>query len=188
MRSLLLASLLLPASAFAAGLASRPAGESYERSSLEGIYASIAAGGQLMIDSNSSSNAFGYDAEARIGYSFGVQLQLSICGALDSSNFNGNPVHVEQLAVCLQYHFLARPQVMVYGRGGIGVSLSSDVLGPNNGTGAGLMEVAGIGVEIRVASGVYLAPELFYKNESFASQGNSDSIGIVGMQVGLVYY
>lgn len=190
MRHLALAAALLAASpAFAAGLASRSV-EDYDsgRSSLEGLYAGVGGGGQLMIRAGNS--AFGYDLEARIGYSFGPQLQLYLCGALDSASLPGGNFRAEQVAVCLQYHFLVRPAVMVYGRGGIGVSLSADFTGSTGitTTGAGLMELGGIGVEIRVGPGLFVAPELFYRNESFSAQGASDTAAVVGLQLALIYY
>ncbi len=186
MRHLALAAALLAASpAFAAGLASRSA-DDYEsgRSYLEGLYAAAGGGGQLMIFTG--NNAFGYDLEARLGYSFGPQLQLYLCGALDSSNFPGLTFRSEQVALCVQYHFLVRPAVMVYGRVGIGVSLSSNFV-PGS-TAAGLMELGGIGVEIRVAPSVFLAPEFFYRYENFAAQGVSDVASVIGFQLALVYY
>src|SRR5260370_9944409 len=109
--------------ACAAGLASRPV-DDYEsgRSSLEGLYAAAGGGGQLMIFTGNS--AFGYDLEARLGYSFGPQLQLYLCGALDSSNFSGGTFRSEQVALCVQYHFLVRPAVLWYAPVGMSVSLS----------------------------------------------------------------
>jgi hypothetical protein len=86
----------------------------------------------------------------------------------------------------VQYHFVVRPALMVYGRGGIGVSLSSDYV--QGSTAAGLMEVGGIGVEIRVAPNFYLTPELFYRNEGFSAQGLSDTAAVIGVQLGFVYY
>src|ERR1043166_4100714 len=159
---LAIALALASGSAFAQRLASRPY-NSDATVELEGIYAGIGGGGQLMIFEGDTG--FGYDVEARLGYSFGAQFQLYLCGALDSAKFNGGSFTAEQIAVCAQYHFVVKPAVMVYGRAGIGVSLSSDFL---QGTGAGLMESGGIGVEIRMGPSLFLAPEVFYKNQSFS--------------------
>ena len=78
------AALLLSASpAFAAA-----SGSIYDQdgNSLEGIYAAVAGGGQLMI--TEGDNAFGYDAEGRVGYSFNPALQIYLAASLDSSSFS----------------------------------------------------------------------------------------------------
>jgi len=184
MRPLLLASLLASSSALGAGLASSPADES-ERSSLEGLYAGTGGGGQLM--GYNGSNAFGYDLEARIGYSFGPAIQLYVCGALDGSSFPSGNFRSGQVAVCLQYHFLVRPTVMVYGRGGIGVSMTSNA-GVSGSTTAGLAWMSGIGMEIRTGGSLFLAPEFFYRNESFNGSGQTYTSAVVGLQLSFIYY
>jgi hypothetical protein len=169
---------------------SRPYADEWERAPLEGLYAAIGGGGQLMIaDSN---NAFGYDGEARIGYSFDPRLAFYLSGSIDSASFLGANLHVETIALFLQYHLYARPQLMVFARAGVGLGLSTDLAPPDvNGastTSAGLAGADGLGVEIRIAPGLYLAPELFYKNMSLSGGGFSDDISVIGIDVALVYY
>src|SRR5256885_11904950 len=102
------AALLLSASpAIAAGLASRSIYEQ-DSSSLEGIYAAVAGGGQLMI--TGGNNAFGYDVEARLGYSFNPALQVYLAGSLDSSTFTAaGSFKLEEMLAAVQYHPLVPP-------------------------------------------------------------------------------
>jgi hypothetical protein len=164
--------------------------EEWERAPLEGIYAGISGGGQLMIADG--SNAFGYSGELRLGYSFDPRLAVYVSGSVDGASFVGANLRVETIALVLQYHLYARPQMMVYARGGLGVGLSSDLaFDVNTGasvTSAGLAAVGGFGVEIRVAPGLYLAPELFYRNMNLSGGGVTDDIQIIGMSLGLIYY
>jgi len=191
MKYFLAASLaLLSSSALAAGLSSRPAGD-YNQDrvgNLEGFFAGVGAGGQLMIFAG--NNAFGYDAEVRVGYSFSAPLQLYLSGALDGATFSSGGLSTsfkaEQIAIFLQYHLLVRPAVMIYARGGIGVGLSGDYV-PGS-TAAGLAEAGGLGVEIRLTPGLYLVPELFYRGANLSAQGSSDSYQSIGIQLGIVYY
>src|SRR5258706_1917347 len=175
-------------SALAAGYASRPAGDYDQPGKIEGLYAGVSGGGQLMIFGG--NNAFGYDVEARLGYSFSPMLTLYLSGALDGATFStaGGDISfkAEQLAVFLQYHLLVKPAVMVYARAGIGVGLSGDYV--QNSMAAGLGESGGLGVEIRIGPGLFLAPELFYRGATLSAQGFSDSYQSIGLQIGLIYY
>lgn len=184
-RVLLAAILLASAPAFPAGLASRPVDAwDPQQSSLEGLYGALGGGGGLLFEPG--DNAFGYDGEARLGYSFNPMLQLYLSGAMDVASFSGNSIHTEQIAAFLQYHLLVRPAVMVYARAGIGVGLSTDVF-PGM-TAAGLAEAGGIGVEIRMAPNLFLAPEIFYRNTNLSARGSSTQIQTIGLQLSLVYY
>src|SRR5947209_11385760 len=169
MNRLPLAALLhVAAPAYSAGLASRPAdaGES-KQSSLEGLYAAIGGGGILQFVHG--DNAFGYDGELRVGYSFSPMLQLYLSGALDGASFTGTPLRTEQIALFVQYHLFVKRKVMVYARAGLGVGLSRDVVA--GATAAGLAGAGGIGVEILIAPNLYLAPELFYRNTNLSTSG-----------------
>src|SRR5438270_10162249 len=78
--------LLLAAPTLAQRYPSRSSDDfSSDSSNLEGIYAAAGGGGQLMIFGG--DNAFGYDAEARIGYSFNPAMQLYVGGSLDGARF-----------------------------------------------------------------------------------------------------
>jgi len=184
-RPALAALLLASAPAFAAPLASMPAdGWQSQGSSLEGLYAALGGGGGLMFAPG--DNAFAYDGEVRLGYSFSPMLQLYLSGALDGASFSGATLRTEQIAVFLQYHLVVRPAVMVYGRAGLGVGLSGDVV--SGSTAAGLAEAGGIGVEIRVAPSLFFAPEVFYRNTHLSAQGVTTQLQTLGLQLSVVYY
>ena len=185
MNRLLLVVLLAAAPVSAAGLSSRPAEDwTGETSSLEGLYAAIGGGGSLLIVPG--DNTFGYDGELRLGYSFNPVLQVYLSGALDGGKFSGVTFRTEQIVAFVQYHLLVKPAVMVYGRAGIGVGLSRDA--PPGSTSAGLAEAGGLGVEIRVAPNLFLAPELFYRNGNLSGNGTDLQVQTVGLQLNLVYY
>ena len=183
-----LAIALASSSALAAGLSSRPVSDYDAPDRVEGLYAAVSGGGQLMIFGG--DNGFGYDVEGRLGYAFNPMLTLYLSGALDSASFSTLAGDIsfktEQVALYLQYHLLVKQQVMVYARAGIGIGLSGDYV--QNSTAAGLAEAGGIGVEIKVAPGVWLAPELFYRGATLSAQGSSDSYQVIGLQLGVVYY
>ncbi|MGZ6123886.1 MAG: outer membrane beta-barrel protein [Myxococcales bacterium] len=187
MNRLPLAALLLAsAPAFSAGLASRSADDwDSKQSSLEGLYAALGGGGMMLY--KPGDNAFGYDGEVRIGYSFNPMLQLYLSGALDGATFSGATIRIEQIVAFLQYHLLVKPALMVYGRAGIGLGLSGD-LGSSGSTATGVAEAAGIGVEIRVAPDLFLAPEVFYRNTNLATGGTETRFQSAGFQLSVVYY
>ena len=179
---LLVALLLVAAPAFAAQFASSDEWNS-QQSSLEGLYAGIGGGGNLLI---AGDNSFGYDAELRLGYSFNPVLQIYVSGSADGARFSGRTFRSGQIVAFVQYHLLVKPAVMVYGRGGIGVGLSRDVV-PES-TAVGLAEAGGLGVEIRVAPNLFLGPELFYRHASLSTQGIDQQVHAIGLQLALVYY
>jgi len=180
----LLAALLLAAAP--ALSAQGPSTEEWSslQSNLEGLYAGIGGGGNLLIIPG--DNAFGYDAELRLGYSFNPVLQIYVSGSADGARFSGRTFRSGQIVAFVQYHLLVKPAVMVYGRGGIGVGLSRDVV-PDS-TAVGLAEAGGLGVEIRVAPNLFLGPELFYRNASLSTQGIDQQLHTIGLQLALVYY
>ena len=151
--------------------------------SLEGIYAAIGGGGQLMI---AGDNGFGYDAEARLGYSFGPATGVFLSGAIDGAIVSGISTKSIQVAAFLQYHLAASRNVMVYTRAGIGLGLVPSFYLDQ--TGAGLAAAGGLGLEIRVGEGVYLGPELFYRRATVSVSGASGDVQVIGLQLNLVYY
>jgi len=185
MRTLFAALLLAAAPSFAAGLASRPAEDFSPRSPMEGIYAAIAGGGALIILDN--GNAFGYDAEARLGWSFNPGLQIYLSGAVDGATINLLSFRSEIIAAFVQYHLYSRPSVGVYARAGIGAALSSSI---GAGNAVGLAESGGLGVEIGISPGIFIAPELFYKNASLSLSNGGGTTGeqVLGLQLALIYY
>jgi hypothetical protein len=190
MRKLALALLVCVGPSFGAGLASRPADDTAqaESSKLEGFYAALGGGGALVIVSD--SNGFGYDAELRLGYSFNPGLQIFLSAALDGATVKvagaDFAFRSELFAAFVQYHFFHSGNVGVYGRAGIGVGLSGS-FGPSNAV--GLAEAGGLGVEIRLAPGLFLAPELFYKTANLSISGaGSTTEQVVGLQLALIYY
>jgi len=184
-RLALLAAGLLAASPAFAGIASRSVSDDeITGTPMQGLYAGIGGGGQLMIFDGVDSS-FGYDVEGRIGYSFNPGLQLYLSGALDGSSPSDVTVRVGFAAVNIQYHLYSKPGLGVYGRFGIGLGLSAT--GSNA---LGLSEVGGIGMEIGIRPDVFLAPEFFYKNFNLSfSDGSGDyRASIIGLQVSLIYY
>jgi hypothetical protein len=189
MRKLALALLVCAGPSFAARLASRPADdlEQPETSRMEGLYAALGGGGALLIVGD--SNAFGYDAELRLGYSFNPGLQIYLSGSVDGASINtgSSPsFRGEIIAAYVQYHLYSSPKVGVYGRAGIGVGISGS-FGTSNAV--GLAEGGGLGVEIRVAPGLFLTPELFYKTANLGVSGAGGTTEqVVGLQLALIYY
>lgn len=181
--ALAVASIASPA--FAQRLASRPMYGDESPASLEGVYAGVGAAGSLLIF---AGNAYaGLGAEGRIGYSFNPAIQLYLSGVFDDAvSGDGPSFKAEQIAVYVQYHLLVRPAVMVYARAGVGVGISGSLL--PGATAAGLAEGGGLGVEIHVGPGIYLAPEFFYRGASLSAQGFTDSYQAIGIGLNLVYY
>lgn len=170
--------------ALAQGIASQPSGDG-QPSSMQGIYAAVGGGGALLIVGN--SNAFGYDAEARLGYSFNPGLQIYLSGSLDGASIAGIPFRSEMYMAFVQYHLYASGPVRVFGRAGIGVARSGS-FDPNN-TGVGLAEAGGLGLEIRLAPALFIAPELFYKNAALSVSGaGTYGENVIGLQIALIYY
>lgn len=190
MKSMVAAALLLSTPAFA-GLSSRPAAdESPAGAPMEGLYAGISAGGALII--LDFGNTFGYDFEGRLGYSFNPGLQIFLSGAVDGGTIIGSPFRSEIIAAFVQYHLYARPRLGVYARAGIGAALSSTVPTSSgfNGSAVGLATAGGLGVEIAIGPGLFLTPELFYKNASLSlnNGGGSTTEQVLGLQLALIFY
>src|SRR5512140_999786 len=177
MRNLVLCASLLAA---APALAAAPDDESR----LQGIYGALGGGGARLVLSD--DNGFGYDAEARLGYSFSPMLQIYLSGALDGGSFSGSSFKAYQVDAFVQYHFVVRPAFMVYARGGAGVGLSGDVF--STATAAGFAFAAGVGTEFRLAPDVFIAPEVFYRNAELSTHGIDQRFQAVGLQLALVYY
>jgi hypothetical protein len=183
-RLFLAAALLASVPSFAADLASRPAEDFPAETPLRGIYGALGGGATIILVPG--DDTFGYDAEARVGYSFNPALQLYLSGAVDGGSLSGVSFKTYQVDAFVQYHLLAKSAVMVYVRGGIGVGISADGFG--GATAAGLAEAGGLGVEFRVAPNIFLAPEFFYRNANLSANGIDQRIQVVGLQLGLVYY
>ena len=71
-----------------------------------------------------------------------------------------------------------------FGLGGIGAGFSKDFTADRS-MAAGLAETGGLGMEIAMSPGLYLAPELFYRNANLNGAVNVQSIGL---QLGIAYY
>ncbi len=186
MRTLFAAMLLLAAPSFAAGLSSRPySDENQGTGSLEGIYAGVGGGGEFLAFAGNAY--FGYGLEAKLGYSFSPQYQIYLSGAFDDAASGDGPTfNAEQIAVFLQYHLLVRPAVMIFARGGVGLGLSGKVI--DGSTAAGFAEAGGLGVEIRLTQGLYLAPEFYYRGSQLSTQGVSQAYQVIGLQLSIIYY
>jgi hypothetical protein len=185
MRPIFAAVLLFAAPSFA-GLASRPAySEDNQSKSMEGLYAALGGGGALVI--LAAGNGFGYDVEARLGYSFNPGLQLYLSGSVDGATITGTNFRSELIAVFVQYHLYSKPSVGVFARAGIGIGISGSFAAGNA---VGLGEAGGLGVEIGLTPGLFLTPELFYKNInlSLSNGGGSTVEQVVGLQLSLMYY
>lgn len=184
--SRLLAALALSlATACAAGIASRPAYvlEPERSTSLEGVYVGAAGGGALSIVPGESN--LGYSVEGKLGYSFNPALAVYLAGALDSASFKaGGSYRIGHVAAFLQHHLVVQRAVSVFARGGIGVGFSKDFT-VDRSMAAGLAETGGLGMEIAMSPGLYLAPELFYRNANLNGAVNVQSIGL---QLGIAYY
>jgi hypothetical protein len=181
---ILAAVLLLLAPACAAGLASRPAGEFESGSNMEGPYAAVGGGGAFVV--NEDGNGFGYDLEARLGYSFNPGLQVYLAGATDSATIISNSFRANQVAAIVQYHLVAKGGVGVYGRAGVGVGFSGNV--STTETAYGLAATGGLGVEFQIARNIYLAPEFFYRNSSLSASRITRTVQVIGLQLALIYY
>jgi hypothetical protein len=177
MKNLLLCASLLAAPAMAAGI-------SDDSAAVVGIYGALGGGGGLL--SLSGDTAAGYDAEARLGYSFSPMLQIYLSGALDGASFSGNSFKAYQVDAFVQYHFVVRPAFMIYARGGAGIGLSGDVF--TTATATGFAFAAGVGTEVRLAPDIFIAPELFYRNADLSTNGIDERFQVVGLQLALVYY
>jgi opacity protein-like surface antigen len=190
MKKILFFAVLLTSMSASAALRSRLAESDEENSPLEGVYAALGGGGGLNVIGG--ENDFGYDLEARLGYSFGPQLSVYLSGAVDGASTKATAVaasqtyRVEQFTVMLQYHLVVKAKAMVYVRGGIGVGMSnSTVLSPDGSNAVGLAGSGGIGVEIRLAPNLFLSPELFYRN---ATLNGNTGVQVIGLQLALAYY
>ena len=174
---LLAALLLLSAPAFAQSYSER-------EPSMQGLYAALGGGGQLLI---SGDNGFGYDAEARLGWSFNPGMQMYLSGALDGASIDGASIKLMTVTANLQYHLVTRGPVLAYTRVGIGLGIVPDalVVGENA---VGLAESGGIGIEIRVTDQFFVVPELFYRRASVSNAGASIDVQTVGLQVAIAYY
>jgi hypothetical protein len=180
-----LSAIALSLTAACAGLASRPSyvGEADRAAGLEGVYAGLAGGGALSVIPGESN--FGYSAEGKLGYSFGPPLAVYLSGAVDSASRTlFGRYRVGQVAVFLQHHLLVQRSVMVFARAGIGAGFSKDFTSDHS-MAAGLAETGGLGLELAVAPGLYLAPEFFYRNANLNGQLNVQSLGL---QLGVAYY
>ncbi len=83
MKKILFFAVLLTSLSASAALRSRLAESDEENSPLEGVYAALGGGGGLNVISG--ENDFGYDVEARLGYSFGGSLSVYLSGPAAAS-------------------------------------------------------------------------------------------------------
>lgn len=188
-----LVALLVAGGARASGLASssEPDGQG-PRVDHRGLYAAVGGGGILQLIpsvSGPDANTFGYDFEARLGYSFNTSFQLYVSANYDAASHNfggvGSAVTLtnNNFMLNLQNAFYADRQFAVYGRIGLGLG----IVGADDGTPSqkGLGEIFGIGVDIRLTNSVSLTPEVFYRRSDESSDQRVDSLGL---QLNLVYY
>ena len=182
--------LLLAGGARASGLASSSE-EDAPRANHRGLYAALGGGGILQLlpgASGPNANTFGYDFEARLGYSFSPQFQLYLSGNYDAAAHDtglGSSVTLtnNNFMINLQTAFYADRQFTVYGRIGLGLG----IVGSNDGTASqkGLGEIFGIGFDIRLTNEISLAPEVFYRR---SDESSADRVDSLGLQLNLVYY
>ena len=188
-----LALLLVSTPAFAVGLGSSPYEETESHPPLQGIYAALGGGGALLL--SDYGNGFGYDGEARLGYSFNPSIQVYLSGAYDGATIQNRSLHDLQISVVVQYHLYVSNSVGVYGRGGIGLGIGP-VPAPFGGSdlsGLGLAGSGGLGLEFKLSPGLYLGPELFYRHVGLSGNVNGGGSAVlnletIGLQLNLIYY
>lgn len=157
-----------------------------------GIYLGFDVGPINFIRTSGPSDpemSIGEDFEGRIGYSFerGAELYLSV--ARDAKSELGLTRSVWQLAGCAQVHFLVGRRAMLYLRGGLGFAISDNLDTPRSTQiGAGLGEVVGLGVEVRLTPEVSLGLEPFYRHAQLTNGGLDTGIHVVGVQLAIAYY
>ena len=174
-----------------AGIASEPVGENpTSRLERRGLYLGLGGGAGLQLATGLDAR-FGYEGEAKLGFSFNRGLQLYLSGAVHNASYSQNTVDFQQQAILITFHlhrflFLDRSGVGVFYDAGIGVGIASP--GFSGGTGLGLGYAAGIGVEIPLSPYISLVPEFYYRGINTSESSQSGRIDMIGIQLGLVYY
>jgi len=158
-----------------------------------GLLAGIGGGGGIDILESADAKP-GYAAEARLGYGFTPAMQLYLSAAFDSANHdNFGTLRNYQVTVQIQHYLVARRAVGAFVHAGIGLAIADPqpqqgLLPGTSATGYGLATSGGVGMDIRIANDLYLAPELFYRRANVNAQGSGANLDAIGLMLSLIYY
>ena len=189
--ALRLAALLCVLNACAYPIASRYETVEPRPQERTGLLAGIGGGGGINILESADAKP-GYAGEVRLGYGFTPAMQLYLSGAIDGANHDTfGALRSYQVTAQIQQYLVAQPTAGAFVHAGIGLAIADPqpgLLPGTSGTGYGLATSGGVGLDIRLAKDLYIAPELFYRRANVNAQGSGANLDAVGLMTSLIYY